>query len=371
MRSHNGRTALKYIELGWAVLPLQPNAKRPLGRLVPHAVYDATKDEEVVRRWWSAEPYAGVGIATGPISGGLVVLDADGSVGMHTAHELDLFSIRTPSVATLRGVHWYFHSAEITKSSSGKLGPKIDTQARGSYVCAPPTTINDRRYRWKLVPQLQECAQLPDDLVAMLRAPKSPRPLPTPDAVSQPSRYNSFGGETASGWGGDRSRSGLDAQQVVELVRGGAGEREVYDWFESYSEKFIERAVRDPVGADEYRRRTYSWALQLVDNNVELAVISRANLEVLESSMGRAALTRVRMKVTIVDGGDVVDVKLGVPNGRERNDAMWHAVAPDLEPEKVLEPGGYQLVRRLVQRPVEVVRRGGRIVWMSFFSGKE
>jgi len=323
-------------------------------------VYQATKDEATIRRWWTLEPSAGVAIATGPISNGLVVLDADGTIGLDNAEDLELFDIRTPTVITLRGRHWYFHSTEITRSSSGRLGKKIDVQAKGSYVCAPPTTINDRRYRWRRAPSV-ECAELPADLVAKLRRPATPRELPTPDAVSQPS---DFGRETASGWG-DRSRSGLDAQRVMEMVRAGATQRDVFDWFETHSEKFMGRASRDLRGAEEYRRRTYSWALKLVTHNIEKGRIIGSSLEVLGSSHDRSELFRVRLDVALIEDGEVLDVKVAVPTEEHHNVKMWTSIAPDLDPLRVADPGGYQLVRALVGRRVDVVRRGARVVWMS------
>ena len=60
-RSATGRAALAYTtRLGWYVFPLRPASKEPHGRLVRHGHKDATRDPEQIRRWWSADPEAGV-----------------------------------------------------------------------------------------------------------------------------------------------------------------------------------------------------------------------------------------------------------------------------------------------------------------------
>lgn len=40
--------ALDYAAHGWAVLPLEPNGKRPI---TAHGVKDASKDAEQIKRW--------------------------------------------------------------------------------------------------------------------------------------------------------------------------------------------------------------------------------------------------------------------------------------------------------------------------------
>src|SRR5262249_37987575 len=54
--------------------------KHPIGRLVPHGVKNASKDEATIERWWTSYPKANIGIATGRVSG-IVVVDVDGPRG--------------------------------------------------------------------------------------------------------------------------------------------------------------------------------------------------------------------------------------------------------------------------------------------------
>lgn len=53
---------LRYAATGYAVLPLEPGGKRPLARLVPHGLRDASTNPATIRRWFGAAPRANVGI---------------------------------------------------------------------------------------------------------------------------------------------------------------------------------------------------------------------------------------------------------------------------------------------------------------------
>jgi putative DNA primase/helicase len=93
--------ALHYArEWGWAVFPLHSiqsgvctcgkqdctsPGKHPVASLVPHGVSDASKDENQIRAWFGAlgMPHANIGIATGSVSG-LIVVDVDIDKGADT-----------------------------------------------------------------------------------------------------------------------------------------------------------------------------------------------------------------------------------------------------------------------------------------------
>lgn len=347
--SRNGRTALRYAtELGWAVLPLTTNTKRPLGLLAPKGVYSATTDLEIIERWWRREPEAGVGIATGPASGGLVVIDADGPVGLASAEALELPD--TVTVVTRRGKHWYYQSDRLRRSSSGRLAKKIDVQVTGSYVAAPPTEIDGKRYRWRRSAFHRDVEPLPTGIEQALHGTVSPR------SAAQISC------ETVPG-GGDQSRSGLDAQRTIRLVQSGLGRGEVLAAFGGFSEKFIERAARrGDEAAESYFESVYGWALRFAGANHRLAKVVRAQLEVLGAAGGRSALGRILLELTADDGG-AVSHQLVVPTG-SRSDEMWQAATPDLDPVKVMGPGGHRIVRALEGRVFDVVLRGCRVVWM-------
>src|SRR6266571_4461941 len=82
--------ALKYASLGWHVFPLHTaisggscSCERAKGCKSPgkhprtkNGVKDATTDAAKIREWWLRQPDSNIGIATGIISG-IVVLDID------------------------------------------------------------------------------------------------------------------------------------------------------------------------------------------------------------------------------------------------------------------------------------------------------
>jgi len=54
--------ALRYARAGLPVLPLGVLTKTPNGRLVPHAIKQATTDEETIRDWWGRVSRCNVGV---------------------------------------------------------------------------------------------------------------------------------------------------------------------------------------------------------------------------------------------------------------------------------------------------------------------
>jgi hypothetical protein len=135
--------ALSYAANGVYVFPLKPGSKAPI---TAHGVHDATVDAEQIRKWWSATPDAGIGIACGP--SGLLVVDVDKSSGLtnsiglwtHPIEELELtntYTIQTPS----GGWHFYYQLPDdVTGNTVSKLHEGVDTRGVGGYVVAPPTT---------------------------------------------------------------------------------------------------------------------------------------------------------------------------------------------------------------------------------------
>jgi hypothetical protein len=137
--------ALSYASQGYAVFPLKPNTKTPL---TEHGFKDATKDPEAIRRWWTEWPEANVGVATGRVSG-IVVLDIDrkhGVDGAVSAAELELpktLTIRTPS----GGFH-LFYKAPTGVIVPRRIGvkPGLDVLGEGGYVVAAGSYINGTAY---------------------------------------------------------------------------------------------------------------------------------------------------------------------------------------------------------------------------------
>ncbi len=162
--------ALSYARRGWAVLPLhalladgcsclKPEctsvAKHPRsdGRLLPHGVHSASKDETTIRAWWERWPNANIGLAMGGPSG-LVALDVDPAHGGEESLAQLLAEVG-PLPATMTsltgggGRHLFFRPQCRLANSVGTLGAGLDVKSDGGYVVAPPSMHRSGRpYAW-------------------------------------------------------------------------------------------------------------------------------------------------------------------------------------------------------------------------------
>jgi hypothetical protein len=143
--------AVRYAALGWPVLALHtPDhegacscgragcskpGKHPRTR---HGLRDASADEAQIHAWWVTWPNANVGL----ITGGLVVVDIDGTQGRQALAALQRAHRPLPPTLTAltgRGMHLYFQAGEHRiGNSAGRLGAGLDVRGRGGHVVAPP-----------------------------------------------------------------------------------------------------------------------------------------------------------------------------------------------------------------------------------------
>jgi putative DNA primase/helicase len=168
--------ALKYAGLGWLVVPLHnpvdggcscrsPDCvtKRRVGKhpRIAGGVNNASSDPKQIRRWWKKWPDANIGVATGPVSG-LLVLDVDGKAGRESFYELRdegclrktliSFTGRTDENGKRDGMHLICQYPDHTKigNSAGQLAKGIDVRGAGGYFVAPPSLhFSALHYRWK------------------------------------------------------------------------------------------------------------------------------------------------------------------------------------------------------------------------------
>lgn len=175
--------ALRYAARGWAVFPLHemraPGAcscGRECGSPGKHpytekGVHDASRDEAAIRAWWARWPQANVGIATGRVSG-LVVLDIDprhdGDESL-AALEAERGALpETPvSLTGGGGAHYLFaHPGEGDVPNRVNLAGHtgVDLKGDGGYIVAPPSNhASGREYAWNV--------QLHPDDVALAACP--------------------------------------------------------------------------------------------------------------------------------------------------------------------------------------------------------
>lgn len=199
-----GQAAASYAAEGLHVLPLhQPAgaggcscpggaactspAKHPRNS---HGVREASADPATVARWWQRWPGANVGVATGRVSGVLVIDVDDRHGGRESLASLERRHGPLPGarVVTGGGLHiWTAAPERSIANSAGRLGPGIDVRGDGGYVVAPPSVHHSGAlYRWEGAgPSSLEPA--PDWLVRRLTAVSAEVPLSRVRRVPTPS----------------------------------------------------------------------------------------------------------------------------------------------------------------------------------------
>jgi len=154
--------------------------KHPLGVLVPHGVKEATTNRARVLAWWTQQPQANIGLATGYR---FDVLDVDGPIGAQTlrafADEHALHS-SGPLVRT-GGGGWHYY---LAPTGLGNVGPRdlerVDWRGRGGYVVAPPSRHRSGHlYQWVAGRDLDtRLAEVPPPLLERLQHRQADRPAP-------------------------------------------------------------------------------------------------------------------------------------------------------------------------------------------------
>lgn len=152
--------ALEYAE-HLPVFPLIPNDKKPLTK---NGFNNATQDIEQIKRWWTKNPDANIGVVSAP--NGYVVLDVDTPddtskhqlpAGAHTLSELGIWKelnaienvqfYKTPS----GGLHYWFKTDSkilLEKRHTGEnaLWDNVEWLANGGYSIAPPSKTEKGAY---------------------------------------------------------------------------------------------------------------------------------------------------------------------------------------------------------------------------------
>lgn len=167
----NLQAALDYVRRGWHIFPIfyvkksgacscnNPRCKR-IGKhpATANGVQDASSDEAKIRQWWTENPYANIGLATG--HDGLIVMDVDeGTKKNGTAKvgpaslEMMRAGAELPETLIVKtgsgGKHYYFLTEKEFKNSASKVAPDIDFRTYGGYVILPPSNHEmGGKYEW-------------------------------------------------------------------------------------------------------------------------------------------------------------------------------------------------------------------------------
>lgn len=246
--------ALAYAERKLAVFPCRPRDKLPLTQ---HGCKDATVDLDQIKTWWSAEPAANIGMATGDISK-LFVLDIDGMDAESELRKLERQHGAIPPTVesvTGRGRHLFFGTPPdiSVRCSAGKLGPGLDIRGDGGFVVLPPSIHpSSRVYCWS-VNSANAFADAPAWLLDRIseRATKPSAPSDWRALVSNPILEGTRDTSLAR-VAGHLLRHYVDALVVMELVQALNKQR----CTPPLPEADVARVVNSICGI-EWRRRGY------------------------------------------------------------------------------------------------------------------
>src|SRR5437016_10475698 len=167
--------ALGYLARGWSIFPVctpvpgtshchqhvecDNPGKAPLVKW--KAFQSERASEQTVRNWWHRWPTANIGLATGALSG-VVVVDLDGDLATREALSRGVDIGPWAYTGRVGGRHLYFSYRDDAPTIYAK--PKtvgIDFRGQGGYVLLPPSLHQSgNRYRWAESPDT-ELSELP------------------------------------------------------------------------------------------------------------------------------------------------------------------------------------------------------------------
>jgi Bifunctional DNA primase/polymerase, N-terminal len=195
-------------------------AKHPLGSLVPHGVKDATTNRARILAWWTRQPQANIGLATGRL---FDVLDVDGPAGERAIRVLAVAHGLASSGPLVRtgGGGWHFY---LAPTGLGNVHPRglehVDWRGRGGYVVAPPSRhASGHPYQWLAGRALDTPpGQVPSVLLERLQPRQFQRPL-GPVQLS-----------TAADGSGERYARVALAEELARVAAAPAGQRNRQLW---------------------------------------------------------------------------------------------------------------------------------------------
>ncbi len=145
--------ALYYRSIGWSPFPVARGDKTPLVKWEKYQTEIAT--EEKIRGWWQKYPEASIGVATGKVSG-IVVVDVE--AGGDTK---DL-PATVVSHTGGGGFHFFYKYPNITVKNRVRIREKTDIRGDGGYVVvAPSLHRSGKHYEWSIAPKEAELEEFP------------------------------------------------------------------------------------------------------------------------------------------------------------------------------------------------------------------
>ena len=154
-------------------------AKHPLGTLVPHGLKEATTNRARVLAWWTQQPQANIGLATGHR---FDVLDVDSPTGTQAIRAFAAGHALHSSgpLARTGGGGWHYYLAPTGSGDRAGVLERVDWRGRGGYVIAPPSRHHSG-HPYQFLPGRDlstPLAEVPAALLQRLRHRQAEQPAP-------------------------------------------------------------------------------------------------------------------------------------------------------------------------------------------------
>jgi len=208
---NNTLVAFEYVDIGWYIFPVYgvtegecdcKNGCSSPGKhpLTANGVKDATTNKAQIQKWWNENPNANIALATGKLSGVIVVdvdYDRQGESWLSEMGFGDKLSHALIS-GTGNGLHIFLeYRGEGIKNKVNALAEGVDIRGDGGYVVLPPSNhINGSRYVWSNgIPSKSPVNPegLLELVIAKLSEPKpSPKQTPKVEHIPKGERNNTL-----------------------------------------------------------------------------------------------------------------------------------------------------------------------------------
>ena len=143
-----------YRDLGYSVFPVviswnEKEKKFEKKPAIEWKIYqERLPTDEEIHLWFDKPQYNGIGIATGKISG-IVVLDVEKDAIEEVETKFPEILKAGIIVKTISGgKHYYFRWEEYTPNTVRIGGYSMDLRGDGGFVVAPPSSFKEVNYGW-------------------------------------------------------------------------------------------------------------------------------------------------------------------------------------------------------------------------------
>lgn len=159
--------AMSYVEtFDVPVFPCEPLGKRPLARLAPNGLKNATTDKATIEKWGRAVPDANVGVVTG-IAFDAFDIDAAGwSTIARLVNDHGCMTLGPVAITPNNGAHDLFAATGLGNRAGFK--PGLDWRGAKGYIVGVGSILPTGRYEWAIPPDNAPLVDAPTWLVELL-----------------------------------------------------------------------------------------------------------------------------------------------------------------------------------------------------------